>query len=643
MSSYATRRPIKRRTDYTGLMLLGLVMIAVPVVGYLAYLFLVDPAQLEAYGLKPVATQPAVAPPVATTNPPVTPAPAAAPAKQVATATPATATATKSVATPGANEVASVEPSAPAMAPKRNTNVAPPTKGAGKPQNVGQAVEHIGATIHEALNIPRKVLVVWLVDESNSAADYRRDLRDGLEKMYAGLKHTKPEKDKELDDQPLLSVVAAYGKDIRFATPEPTADADEVSTAIREIVDGDSGEENTIKAVSETLNRFKTYRTTKNRHVMFVVVSDEVGDDQTKIDEVIPALKLASIPVYTIGVVAPFGSTGQTEKLAQQGGEMLGKPDPASAKGDFKVIYGPESHDVEWVKLQYPDGGGDMDLGDLDMGPYTLSRLCAETGGEYFALRTRKFDLAWADTAPKVQVERGGGEKEDRNSYQAVINAAAGGNDRPLPAFEDAVVMAPKARNDFPGAGATTVNFKKYAPSFMTEADYQKSLSTNKAKQALLAAAKMRPTPSLPSDVVLTINEADEGRKAQAIQRAQRPAALVQPQIDELYAELKKGEADSAKLTEPRWIAAFDLAFGRASAAKARADAYMFQLAGIRNGKQATQLQPSEETIKNSVVDKMAQTARDRLKKVIAEHPGTPWAKAAERELRTPMSFKLVE
>ena len=134
-----------------------------------------------------------------------------------------------------------------------------------------------------------------------------------------------------------------------------------------------------------------------------------MGDDQAKVDEVIPKLKQYSVPVYTIGVVAPFGSDGQSMKLTKQGGEMLGKPDPSSAKGDFKVIYGPESHDVEWVKLQYPDGGGDMDLGDLDMGPYTLSRLCAETGGEYFALRTRKFDLAWADTAPKVQVERGGG------------------------------------------------------------------------------------------------------------------------------------------------------------------------------------------------------------------------------------------
>jgi hypothetical protein len=651
MSTYATRRPVRKRRDYVGLSLFGIIMLAVPVVGYIAYLFVVDPAQLEAYGLRPIDGQPAPAP----TQPAGTPAapttvPAAAPTAAAPTAvatTPATPAApAKPAATPAKTEVASVEPKMSTPEPQRNVDVAPPKKGPGKPTSVAQAVEYIGANIHEALSIPRKVMVVWLVDESNSNADYRRDLRDGLEKMYAGLKQTKAEKGKELDDQPLLSVVAAYGKDIRFATPEPTADANQVTTAVREIVDADSGEENTIKAVSESLGKFLTYRTTKNRHLMFVVVSDEVGDDQAKVDEVIPKLKQYSVPVYTIGVVAPFGSDGQSMKLTKQGGELLGTPDVSSAKGDFKVVYGPESHDVEWIKLSYPDGGGDSDLGDLDMGPYTLSRLCAETGGEYFALRTRKYDVGFmADAAPKVTVDRPANNGGSGDSYFAALAAAGGGGtDRPLPKFEDAVVMAPT-----PKAGSTmtaasmTPNFKKYAPLYMSEADYQKSVSTNKAKQALLAASKMQPVPCLPSDVILSIDTSTEVAKTNSILRAQRPAALVQERLEQLYTELKKGEADSAKLTELRWQVAFDLAYGRACAAKARADAYMFQLAAVRNGKTASSLQPSDDSIKNSVVDKMAQTARDRLKKVATEHAGTPWAKAAERELRTPMAFKLVE
>lgn len=647
MSTYATRRPVRKRRDYVGLSLFGLILFAVPAAGYVAYLFVVDPAQLEAYGLKPLNQPGNVAPaatPAAAPATTVVTAPAATPAQSTpAATTPAKATPAAPASTPAATQVARVDP--PVTPPTKAVDVAPPKKGPGKPTSVAQAVEHIGASIHEALSIPRKVMVVWLVDESNSNADYRRDLRDGMEKMHAGLKQTKPVKDKELDDQPLLSVVAAYGKDIRFATPEPTADASEVTTAVREIVDGDSGEENTIKAVSESLGKFLTYRTTKNRHLMFVIVSDEVGDDQAKVDEVIPKLKQYSVPVYTIGVVAPFGSDGQTMKLTKQGGEMLGQPDAAFAKGDFKVVYGPESHDVEWIKLGYPDGGSDTDLGDLDMGPYTLSRLCNETGGEYFALRTRKYDLgAMANAAPKVTVDRPANNEGNKDSYFAALAGAGGSADRPLPKFEDAVVMAPEPKPNTKGASLSmTPNFKKYAPQYVSEADYQKSITTNKAKQALLTAAKLQYVSPLPNDVILTIDTSTEVAKTNAIIRAQRPAALVQTPLETLHAELKKGEADSAKLTEPRWQAAFDLAYGRACAAKARADAYMFQLAAIRNGKQASSLQPSDDPIKNSVVDKMAQTARDRLKKVMTDHPGTPWAKAAERELRAPMAFKLVE
>lgn len=637
MSTYTARRGTRKRRDTAGIFLFVIVLLAVPVVGYFSYLFLTNPAQLEAYGLKPIETGPGAGQPVQ----PAKVAPAA-----VATGTPAAPqknVAAVKDAEPASPEMAKAEPRS--AAPKRpapggaSSPVGPPTKS-GRPGNVAQAVENIGASIYEALNIPKKVMVVWLVDESNSNADYRRDLRDALDKMYASLKQTKPEADQPLDDQPLLSVVAAYGRDVRFATPEPTADAAEVTRAVHEIVDADNATENTILAVDASLTKFLPYRSQKGRHLMFVIVSDEVGDDQAKVDTVLPKLKQYTIPVYTIGIVAPFGTDGQTTKLQEQGGGIIGIPDPSSAKGDFKVVYGPESHDVEWIKLAYPDGSGDTDLGDLDMGPYTLSRLCLETGGEYFALRTRRFDSSWGAAPMRVSVAGSGGGDGNRDTYFAALGAA-GGSDRPLPKFEDAVVIAPPTNNA--GLGAMTVNYKKYAPAYLSEADYQKSIAANKAKQALLAAAKLPPVNVLPSNVKTTVTATDEARRVRELLDMQKYPAIVQPHIDALYNELKKGESDSAKLTEPRWKAAFDLAFGRVSAAKARADGYMFQIAAIRNGKSATGLQPSDEPMKNSVVDKLAATARERLQTVVKEHPGTPWARAAERELRTPMGWKLIE
>ena len=52
---------------------------------------------------------------------------------------------------------------------------------------------------------------------------------------------------------------------------------------------------------------------------------------------------------------------------------------------------------------------------------------------------------------------------------------------------------------------------------------------------------------------------------------------------------------------------------------------------------------PANEPIKNSAVDKMAEQARERLKKVIEQHPGTPWAKSAERELQAPVGWKFTD
>jgi len=653
MSTYTSRR-VRKRVDYFGIFMFLIVLVALPAAGYIGYLFVNDPGKLAELGLTQVDAKTGQAPvAVATTAPASTTAPSSTVAPAATSGSPATpAKSTAAVAKAGAGSLAAakMEPSKtevavvtpPAMT-KKPTEVGPPVKGPGKPTTVAQAVEHIGANIHDALSLPRKVLVVWLVDESNSCADYRQELNTAMDKMYKGLKQTKPEADKELDDQPLLSVVAGFAKDVRFATPEPTADASEVTRAVSEIVDAPSGEENTIKAVNESLTKFLPFRVQKGRHLMFVVVSDEVGDDQKDIDLILPKLKQYTIPVYTVGVVAPFGSDGKTMKLTPQGGGVIGIPDPSSAKGDFKVVFGPESREVEWVKIRYPDGGGDSDLGDLDMGPYTLTRLCVETGGEYFPLRTRRADPTWGQSAPAVAVAAsGGGGGNNRDAGEAYFRAimGGGGGNAPLPQMEATVITAPVAT--VPGM-TPAVNYKKYAPAYVSEKDYQDS-KKNKAKEALIEASKMTPVEVLPSSVNTMFGSAGEDvRRTQAIINAQKPAALVEEGIRIMYETLKKGEADSAKLTEPRLKAGFDLAYGRIMAAKARSDGYMSMLAALRNGKAASGISPSDDKIKNSVVDKLADNARERLKRVVDEHPNTPWARAAERELRAPMGWKFIE
>jgi hypothetical protein len=48
---------------------------------------------------------------------------------------------------------------------------------------------------------------------------------------------------------------------------------------------------------------------------------------------------------------------------------------------------------------------------------------------------------------------------------------------------------------------------------------------------------------------------------------------------------------------------------------------------------------PAEGIEKNSVLDGMAKKARQYLEDVIKNHPGTPWAAAAQQELSQPIGW----
>ena len=54
-------------------------------------------------------------------------------------------------------------------------------------------------------------------------------------------------------------------------------------------------------------------------------------------------------------------------------------------------------------------------------------------------------------------------------------------------------------------------------------------------------------------------------------------------------------------------------------------------------------LEPSDEPTGISIDDKMAVKAREYLNRVIKDHPGTPWASSAERELAAPIGWKKSE
>ena len=85
-------------------------------------------------------------------------------------------------------------------------------------------------------------------------------------------------------------------------------------------------------------------------------------------------------------------------------------------------------------------------------------------------------------------------------------------------------------------------------------------------------------------------------------------------------------------------------------AAKARLDGYNAMLAMLKQGKNFANpdskrwvLEPADEIAVGSALDKMAKNSRVVLKRVVEEHPGTPWAAIAQRELRFPAGWILTE
>ncbi|HWB00969.1 MAG TPA: vWA domain-containing protein [Pirellulales bacterium] len=439
------------------------------------------------------------------------------------------------------------------------------------------AIDKIAANLNTALSIPRKVLVVWLFDATASADSVRRSVISEMPQMYQRLKPPKGDDESSPDTAPILSLVAQYSDKVDFITSEPIAGTAEIDSVLGKITSADGHVENTFAAVESVVDRVIDYRKKKNRYVTIVLVTDEVGDDRSRVDAVIAKLTPVGIPVQVVGPSALFGRAEGAEKMAE------GSP-PA---GEMWVVQGPDSHDPDWVHLEYPSGSGD----DLDIesgvGPYQLARLCRETDGEYFAI-------------PRSPLS----------------------------------------------------NMHPIAPEYMSEQAYNDQLQANKAKKALVDAAKLGRAP-VQSHMVSTFSETEDVARVRALDSAQKPVAKVMPAIDLLYNTLKTGEGDLAKLsgsTDKRWRAAFELALGRAGAARVRHQGYIEMTAQMKSGRKFQDekhdtwvLERSNDPMGISALDKLAAKSREYLTDVVKQYPNTPWAAAAQRELDEPISYKWVE
>ncbi len=441
-------------------------------------------------------------------------------------------------------------------------------------------------------------LAIWLFDHSQSAQQLVNDAASVAGRFYDSAEV------QQLPQSPepqLLTVVASFDQKLNILTETPTSDATAIKAAMGQAGGTETKGEKTFTAIGEVLQKYADYRMQQGRQVVLIVVTDEAGDDQNQVDKTVELAEKLTIPVYVVGPPAPWG---QMNPFAARMGGMTSKPVAETA--EQYPTHGPESRyservDVGFWGSGYGYRGSDLEIVDSGFGPFGLEWLCRASGGQYLAVRT--------------------------------LGGFRGGY----------------GINTWPTAVATTFDdgsLSRYTPDYVSEERYQKLLAENKARKALHEAAKL-PSIKIDGNPETRFEKRNEAQTVRQMNAAQQFAARHAPPIDRVYEVLAQGEGDREKLTDPRWQAEFDLAMGRVTAAKVRIDGYNSMIAALKRGKTFTKegssiwiLQQNDTIETGSAMQKMADKARMYLNRVVKEHPGTPWAKIAEEELKTPLGWQ---
>ncbi|MGV3483924.1 MAG: vWA domain-containing protein, partial [Planctomycetaceae bacterium] len=475
-------------------------------------------------------------------------------------------------------------------------------------QGATGAVDRVTFEILQALE-ERPTLVVWLFDQSGSLHRQRAEIRERFDNIYEELGIVEQSGGKAFKkstkDIPLLTSIIGFGQDVKLYTEDPVSQLDEIKSIVDSIPVDTSGVEKVFTAVELAADRYMTLRKSRGgngpqRNVLLIVVTDERGDDIDRLEPSIEICRRWGMPVYVIGVPAPFGREHTLVKYVD--------PDPKYDQSPqwAQVDQGPETIMPERVQVGFSANFQDEPVIDSGFGPYGLTRLCYETGGIYFTVHP------------------------NRNVNRAVRRQEIDPFAADLQYFFDPAVMA------------------RYRPDYVAPADYQQKVKQSPLRTALVTAA-MQVAPTLERPQTRFVRR-DEAALVGDLTRAQQDAAKLEPSLARLAAVLEPGMAARETETTPRWKAGFDLAYGRVLAQKVRTETYNAMLAKLKRGvlfkdpkNNTWVITPADEISVGSKWEREAAIAKQLLQDVVKEHPSTPWALLASEELKSPIGWQWKE
>jgi len=456
----------------------------------------------------------------------------------------------------------------------------------------GNGVEHVGgvegAVDRIAVEILRRLeqgraLVIWAFDASGSLQGERQRLSKHIETIYTHI--TQLDENHLSADKGLLSLVVAFGQDRKAMTPKPTAELSEILEAMGEVPTDETGVESTFTTVAEIIRRWGRYRDPAGQvyHPLIIVVTDEAGDDENRLEESIELAQRSKVPVYVLGSQSLFGRV--------EGFMDYVDPKTKHVYQGLTVHQGPESAMLEQIRLPFWYNGPQLDILEAGFGPYGLSRLASATGGIYFVTRF---------TGQRM--------------------------------------------------GFDPARMKEYKPDWVRRDQYQAAITKSPLRQAVINAAQItqQPLPGMPT-LVFPAVESPEFKDVMAANqaKAERTAYTVDEALRPITAAAKLRDRETSR----RWQAHFDLVRGRLLAMKVRCYEYNWACARLKkdppkfkNPKaNAWKLVPDTAIQYSEKAVTAARDAERLLHRVIEEHPDTPWALLAQRELKDPFGFKWAE
>jgi hypothetical protein len=198
--------------------------------------------------------------------------------------------------------------------------------------------------------------------------------------------------------------------------------------------------------------------------------------------------------------------------------------------------------------------------------------------------------------------------------------------------------------------GFDPARMREYKPDWIRRDQYESQIAHSPLRQAILNAAQItqQKLPGMPS-LYFPPNEAPEYKDMMSANQAiaERTAYTVDEALGPINAVAKLRDRETSR----RWQAHYDLIRGRLLAMKVRCYEYNWACARMKKDPpkfsnprfNAWRLVPDQSIQYSEKAVAAGREAQMLLRRVIQEHPTTPWALLAERELKDPLGFKWVE